>query len=70
VCVYVCVCVCVYVCVGVQCLCMVVDAACRKKCESFQVLLDNLMVMLHTHVRKMGMGVVLARMRCDFCLFC
>ena len=29
---------------------MVVDAACKKNCESFQVLLDNLMVMLHQHV--------------------
>ena len=33
-----------------QCLCMVVDAACKKQCESFQALLDNLLVMLHQHV--------------------
>ena len=36
----------------VQCLCMVVDAACKKKCDSFQHLLDNLMVMLHQHVSE------------------
>lgn len=29
---------------------MVVDAACKKNCESFQTLLDNLLLMLHTYV--------------------
>lgn len=33
-----------------QCLCMVVDAACKKNCETFQTLLDNLLLMLHTYV--------------------
>lgn len=33
-----------------QCLCMVVDAACKKNCESFQTLLENLLLMLHTYV--------------------
>ena len=29
---------------------MVVDAACKKNCETFQTLLDNLLLMLHTYV--------------------
>lgn len=37
-------------CFSLQCLCMVVDAACKKQCDSFLILLDNLMVMLHQHV--------------------
>ena len=33
---------------------MVVDAACKKNCETFQTLLDNLLHMLHTYVSVLG----------------
>ena len=39
-------------CLMLQCLCMVVDAACKKNCENFQTLLDNLLLMLHTYVSE------------------
>lgn len=32
-----------------QGLCMVVDAACNKSCDSFSILLDNLLLMMHQH---------------------
>ena len=40
---------CIFFCLP-QCVCMVVDAACKKNCDSFQTLLDNLLTLLHTHV--------------------
>lgn len=42
----------IYMCLMLQCLCMVVDAACKKNCENFQTLLDNLLLMLHTYVSE------------------
>ena len=40
---------------------MVVDAACKKKCDSFQLLLDNLMIMLHQHVSCYMFAVVIVK---------
>ena len=42
-----------------QCLCMVVDAACKKNCETFQTLLDNLLLMLHTYVSVLVLAVII-----------
>ena len=50
-----------------QCLCMVVDAACKKNCETFQTLLDNLLLMLHTYVSGCDYHLLLCECVCYEC---
>ena len=43
-------CTCIFYACGVQCLCMVVDAAGKKTCTNLEVQLNNLLSVLFQHV--------------------